>query len=61
MNVKDEMRHDTQKRIAKRSTFMFIVTCLISDVHFHKTGPKLTFKTYNYRKLGIIFPLAELS
>ena len=27
---------------------MFIVTRLISDVHFHITGPKLTFKTYNY-------------
>ena len=28
---------------------MYIVTRLISDVHFHITGPKLTFKTYNYR------------
>ena len=26
-----------------------MVTRLISDVHFHITGPKLTFKTYNYR------------
>ena len=32
-------------------TFLFghIVTRLISDVHFNITGPKLTFKTYNYR------------
>ena len=49
MNVRDETRHDTQKRVAKRSAFMYIVTRLISDVHFHITGPKLTFKTYNYR------------
>ena len=28
---------------------VYIVTRLISDVHFHITGPKLTFKTYNYR------------
>ena len=28
---------------------MHIVTGLISDVHFHITGPKITFKTYNYR------------
>ena len=28
---------------------MYTVTRLISDVHFHITGPKLTFKTYNYR------------
>ena len=28
---------------------MYIVTRLISDVHFLITGPKLTFKTYNYR------------
>ena len=28
---------------------MYIVTRLISDVHFHITGPKLIFKTYNYR------------
>ena len=27
---------------------MYIVTGLISDVHFHITGPKLRFKTYNY-------------
>ena len=25
---------------------MYIVTRLISDVYFHITGPKLTFKTY---------------
>ena len=35
--------------LIKRSAFMYIVTCLISDVHFHITGPKLAFKTYNYR------------
>ena len=51
MNVRDEARHDTKKRVAKRSAFMYIVTRLISDVHFHITGPKLTFKTYNYRYL----------
>ena len=28
---------------------MYIVTRLISGVHFHITGPKLTFKTYNFR------------
>ena len=28
---------------------MYIVTRLVSDVHFHITGPELTFKTYNYR------------
>ena len=28
---------------------MYIVTRLISDVHFYITRPKLTFKTYNYR------------
>ena len=32
-----------------RSAFMYIVTRLISDVHFHITWPKLTFKTYYYR------------
>ena len=36
--------------LCENSAFMYIVTtCLISDVHFHITGPKLTFKTYNYR------------
>ena len=49
MNVRDETRHDTLKRVAKRSAFMYIVTRLISEVHFHIIGPKLTFKTYNYR------------
>ena len=34
---------------AKRNAVMYIVTRLISDVHFHITGPKLTLKTYNYR------------
>ena len=28
---------------------MYIVTRLISDIHFHITGQKFTFKTYNYR------------
>ena len=28
---------------------MYIVTRLITDVHFHITGLKFTFKTYNYR------------
>ena len=28
---------------------MNVETRLISDVHFHITGPKLTFNTYNYR------------
>ena len=37
------------KSVAKRSAFMYIVMRLISDVHFHITGPKLTFKTCNYR------------
>ena len=46
MNFRDETRHDTR---SERSAFMYIVTRLISDVHFHITGPKLTFKTYNYR------------
>ena len=49
MILRDETCHDTLKSIAKRSAFMYIVTRLISDVHFHITGPKLTFKTYNYR------------
>ena len=46
-----EMRRVTihKSRVAKRSAFMYIVTSLISDVHFHITVPKLTFKTYNYR------------
>ena len=33
---------------------MYIVTRLISDVHFHITGPKLTFKTYNYQHCDTI-------
>ena len=52
MNVRDEMRHDIHKSAAlryARQYFMYIVTRLISYVHFHITGPKLTFKTYNYR------------
>ena len=47
MNVRDEMRHDTYKREA--NAFMYIVTRVISDVHFHITRPKLTFNSYNYR------------
>ena len=35
--------------LKKRSAFMHIVTRLISDVHFHITGPNLTFSTYHYR------------
>ena len=35
--------------IKVRNAFMYIVTRLISDLHFHITGPKLTFRTYNYR------------
>ena len=42
-------RWDASRYIKARSAFMYIVTRLISDVHFHITGPKLTFKTYNYR------------
>ena len=38
-----------KKRVAKRSAFMYIVMRLISDIHFHITGPIFTFKTYNYR------------
>ena len=46
----------TFKRVAKRSDFKYIVTRLISDVHFHITGPKLTFKTYNYRHCDTSIP-----
>ena len=49
MNVRDETRHDIHKSAALRYALLCIVTRLISDVHFHITGPKLTFKTYNYR------------
>ena len=52
MNVRDETRHGTQKREAKHSVFMYIVTRLISDVHFHITVRKLTFKTYDYRHIN---------
>ena len=37
------------KQKNNKNELLCIVTRLISDVHFHKTGPKLTFKTYNYR------------
>ena len=41
--------NERQRWDASRYTCMYIVTPLISDVNFHITGPKLTFKTYNYR------------
>ena len=48
MNVRDETRHDIHKSAVINYALLCIVTRLISDVHFHITGPKLTFKTYNY-------------
>ena len=42
-----EMRRVTMHKSA--CFYVRVVTRLISDVHFHITGPKLTFKTYNYR------------
>ena len=51
--------------LCSRSAFMYIVTRLISDVHFHITGPKFIITDIAIlvcpRKLRIIFPLAELS
>ena len=45
---------DASRYIKARSEaqpfYVYIVTRLISDVHFHITRPKLTFKTYNYRR-----------
>ena len=45
MNVRDETRHDIHKSAALRYALLCIVTCLISDVHFHITGPKSTFNS----------------
>ena len=45
----ERQKWDASRYIKARSAFMYIVTRLISDVHFHITGPKLTFKFYNYR------------
>ena len=45
----DGMVYQQIVEIPMRSAFMYIMTRLISDVHFHITGQKLTFKTYNYR------------
>ena len=40
MNVRDETRHDKHKSAALRYALLCIVTGLISDIHFHITGPK---------------------
>ena len=45
MNVRDETRHDIHKSAALRYALLCIVARLISDVHFHITGPKLTFNS----------------
>ena len=47
MNVRDETRHDIHKSAALRCALLCIVTRLISDIHFHITGPKLTFNSSN--------------
>ena len=49
MKIRDQTRHDIHKSAALRYALLCVVTRLISDVHFHITGPKLTFKTYNSR------------
>ena len=41
MNVRDGTRHDIHKSAALHYAILCIVTGLISDVHFHITGPKL--------------------
>ena len=46
MNVRDETRHDIHKSAALRYALLCIVTRLFSAVHFHITGPKLTFNSY---------------
>ena len=48
----EHQRWDTSRylKVCNSVYRMYIVTRLISDVHFHITGPKLTFKTYNYRQ-----------
>ena len=40
-----------------RRVTIHIVMRLISDVHFHITGSKLAFKTYNYRHCDTSMPL----
>ena len=45
MNVRDETCHDIHKSAALRYALLCIVTRLISDIHFHITGPKLTFNS----------------
>ena len=45
MNIRDETRHDVHKSAALRYALLCIVKRLISDVHFHITGPKLTFNS----------------
>ena len=45
MNVRDETGHDIHKSTALRYALLCIVMRLISDVHFHITGPKLTFNS----------------
>ena len=37
----------------RKKRFYVYFDRLIFDVHFHITGPKLTFKTYNYRHCDI--------
>ena len=50
MNVRDETRHEIHKSAAPRYALLCIVTRLISDVHFHITGPKLTFNSKENEK-----------
>ena len=38
MTVRDETRHDTSKRVSKRSAFMYIVTRFISADYFPSGG-----------------------
>ena len=45
MNVRDETSHDIHKSAVLRYALLCIVTRLISEVHFHITGPKLTFNS----------------
>ena len=49
MNVRDETCHDIHKSAALRYAPLCIVTRLISDIHFHITGPKLTI---NFLKIS---------
>ena len=48
-SFKNLIYHDIHKSAALHYALLCIVARLISDVHFHITEPKLTFKTYNYR------------